>query len=604
MEMPGTFRCRAAAIVAGLLVMALAAAASTPIMPLDQVKPGMKGKGRTVFTGTSIEEFDVEILGLLHNTNPKRDIIIARLSGHPALAGGGIISGMSGSPVYIDGKIIGAVAYGFAFSKEPIAGITPIGEMLAIPAPEAKPASPGGAPSLPLAARMGLEDLLAVPGSRLGPAAAGTAGGWAPLQVPLVLGGFAPGQVDRVRSLFEPLGFRAQLGGGQAVDKLLAADMTLAEGDAVALQLVTGDLDVSAVGTVTYVDGDKILAFGHPLYNLGGVGYGMAKAKVITVIPALDTPTKMAVTGAPVGSFVQDRTAGARGLLGRAPKMVPVNVNLTGDGAKLREFKLGIVVDKLLTPLLLNMCLSSLLGAEERALGDLTLDLQGDIFLDDGRSVHLEDMASANLGTAVTNLSGLVTAVTYYLTNNEWAEVGIHRIDLNIRTTEGQRTARLERVWLDKYEASPGEMITIRVYYRGYRGETRMEEVPFQMPRLPAGSELRLIIGDAASMVQVESGQYRAQGLTPRSLPQLIRLLGAIRKSNRIYFKVVTGKPGLFLRGEEMPNLPPGMKAMFLSPRSGTSSPTELTLSTLTEYQIPVPFVFSGSAVVPIQVRK
>jgi hypothetical protein len=605
MPMPGTLRRRAAAVLAGFLAAASLAAASIPIMPLDQVRPGMKGKGRTVFAGTTVEEFDVEILGLLKNSNPKRDIIIARLSGHPALAGGGIISGMSGSPVYIDGKIVGAVAYGFAFSKEPIAGITPIAEMMAIPAPALKPAVPGATPSLPLISRMSSEDLLALSEARFGPASAGAAAGWAPLKVPLVLGGFASGQAERLRSQLEPLGFLPQLGGGgQTAEKPLTADMTLREGEAVALQLVTGDLDVSAIGTVTYVDGIQVLAFGHPLYNLGSAEYAMAKAKVITVIPALDTPTKMAVAGGLVGSFIQDRTAGVRGLLGRPPKLLPVNVNLLADGAPLREFKLNIAVDKLLTPLLLNMCLASLLGAEERALGDLTLDLQGDIFLADGQSVHLEDMTSAALGTAVTNLSGLVTAVTYYLTNNEWSEIGIHRIDLNIRASEGLRTARLERVWLDKYEASPGETVTIRVYYRGYRGESRMEEVPFQTPRLPAGSELRLIVGDAAAMAQVESGMYRTQGLTPRSLPQLLRLLGSIRKSNRIYFKVLTGKPGLFLRGEEMPNLPPGMKAMFLSPRSAASTPTELALSTLTEYQMPVPFVFSGSTVVPVRIRK
>jgi hypothetical protein len=367
---------------------------------------------------------------------------------------------------------------------------------------------------------------------------------------------------------------------------------------------VTGDLDVSAVGTVTYVDGSQVLAFGHPLYNLGGVGYGMAKARVITVIPTLDSPSKMAVAGGQVGSFVQDRTAGARGVLGKPPRFVPVNVNLIGDGATLREFKIGVVVDKLLTPLLLNMSLAALLSSEERSLGDLTLELRGDVFLDNGQSVHLEDMFAGNLGAAATDLSGLVTAVTYYLTNNEWSEVGIHRIDLNIRTIEGLRVARLERIWLDKYEVTPGESVTLRVYYKGYRGETQMEEVPFLAPRLPAGSEFRLLVGDAASMARVEAGLYRAQGIMPRSLAQLIRLLGGLRKSHRIYIKILTSKPGLFLRGEEMPNLPPGMKALFTSPRAAASAPTELASSTLAESQIPVPFVFSGLAVVPVQVRK
>jgi hypothetical protein len=330
----------------------------------------------------------------------------------------------------------------------------------------------------------------------------------------------------------------------------------------------------------------------------------MAKAKVITVVPTLDNPYKMAVAGSPVGSFVQDRAAGVLGFLGRAPRTVPLNINMIGDGGALREFKLNVTADKLLTPLLMNMAVSAILTGENRSLGDLTLEFEGNLYLDSGQSVHLEDMFSGNLDAAASELSGLTTAVAYYLTNNEFGDVGLHRIDLNVRVIEQIKRAQLERVWLDKYEAAPGESITIRVYYRGYRGETQMEEVPFAVPRLPAGSEFHLVVGDAASMAQVEAGQYRAQGVMPRSLPQLIRLLGSLRKHNRIYFKILASKPGLFLRGEELPNLPPSLKSMFLSPRASASSPTELNTSTLTEYQMPLPFVFNGLAVVPVRISK
>lgn len=581
--------------------------AATTIFPLDQIKAGLKGKGKTVFVGTASEEFDVEILGILSNPNPKRSIIIARLSGHKALEGGGVIAGMSGSPVYIDGKIVGAVAYGFPFSKEPIAGITPIEEMLAIVTEPAKPPS-SSAPSIPFTQKMTIDDLLSLRGPRLGavPAASFNGSTISPLKVPLVLGGFSSSAADHVRSALGPLGFLPLLAGGKATvqDKTLQADLSVREGDALALQLVTGDLDVSAVGTATYVDGDKVLAFGHPLYNLGGVSYGMARAKVITVLSVLDNPSKMATSGGLIGTFIQDRTAGALGIIGRPPKFVPVNVNLIGEGTTLREFKLQIVSDKLLTPLLINMAVSSLLSGEERSVGDLTLELQADLYLDNGTSIHLENLYSANLGSAVSDLSGLVTAVVYFLTNNEFGDVGLHRVDLNVRAIEGIRQARLERVWLDKYEAAPGETLTIRVYYRSYRGETQVEEVPFSTPRLPAGSEFQIVVGDAASMAQVESGQYRARGVTPRSLAQVIRLLGNLRKNNRIYFKVLTSKPGLFLHGEELPNLPPGLKSMFTSPRAAASSPTELSTSTLTEYQMPVPYVFSGLAIIPVKIRK
>ena len=597
---------RAGPAALGLLFAAALARASAPVYPLSQVKAGLKGKARSVFLGSAIEEFDVEILGVVTNPNPKRSIIIARLSGHPALVGSGVIAGMSGSPVYIDGKILGAIAYGFAYSKEPIAGITPIGEMLAV---AAEPAKPGGQtmPPASFSPSMTVDDVLAARGASLEarPSFAREGVPLMPLPVPLLFSGFSARTMESARRVFGPLGFQpAAAGAQQPADKPLAADLTLREGDAVALQLITGDLDVSAVGTVTYVDGDKVLAFGHPLYNLGPVGYGMAKAKVITVVPTLDNPYKMAVAGSPVGSFAQDRSAGALGYLGRAPKTVPLNINLIGDGGALREFKLNVTADKLLTPLLMNMAVSAILTGENRALGDLTLEFEGNLYLENGQSVHLEDMYSGNLDAAANELSGLTTAVTYYLTNNEFGDVGLHRIDLNVRVMEEIKRAQLERVWLDKYEAAPGESIAIRVYYRGYRGETQMEEVPFSAPRLPAGAEFQLIVGDAASMAQVEAGQYRAQGLMPRSLGQLIRLLSNLRKHNRIYFKILAAKPGLFLRGEELPNLPPSLKSMFLSPRASASSPLELNTSTLTEYQMPIPFVFNGLAVIPVRIRK
>jgi hypothetical protein len=597
---------RALPAVLGLLAAAVLARAAVPMFPLDQVKAGMKGKARSVFSGSQVDEFDVEILGVVTNPNPKRSIIIARLSGHPALVGGGVIAGMSGSPVYIDGKILGAIAYGFAFSKEPIAGITPIGEMLAVAAEPAKSGA-GMIAAAPFRPSLSLEDLLSAQAALFAsrPSFARDGAALTPLRVPLLFSGFPARTLETARRAFGPLGFETVAAGfPQAPDKKLTADLTLREGDAVALQLVTGDLDVSAVGTVTYVDGDKVLAFGHPLYNLGPVGYGMAKAKVITVVPTLDNPYKMAVAGSPVGSFAQDRSAGALGFLGRPAKTVPLNINLIGEGGSIREFKLHLVADKLLTPLLLNMAISAVLSGENRALGDLTLEYEGSLYLDGGQSIRLEDMFTGNMDAAASELGGLTTAVTYYLTNNEFGPVGLNRIDLNVRVLEQIKRAQLERVWLDKYEVAPGETISMRVYYRGYRGETQMEEVPFAAPRLPPGAEFQLIVGDAGSMAQVESGQYRAAGLTPRSLPQLIRLLGSLRKHNRIYFKILAPKPGLFLRGEELPNLPPSLKSMFLSSRASASSPQELSTSTLTEYQMPLPFVFSGLAVIPVRIRR
>jgi len=598
-------RILAAILLAG--AAAASAAAQSPILPVDQVKAGMKGKGRTVFEGSLIEEFDADILGVLTNNAPKRSVIIARLRGK-VLETAGVIAGMSGSPVYVDGRMIGAVAFSFPYAKEAIAGITPIGEMMAIPTDKGPAPEARSAPEVPFTASLSLGRLLEIHKDVLSAPDGFSAEGQTlvPLKIPLMFGGFSSRAMDAAAPFFSRMGFQPVKGGGggQAAETTLVPDLTLREGDPVTVQLVDGDLDLSAVGTVTYVDGNNILAFGHPLYNLGPVDYGMAKAKIITVVPTLDNSFKLAATGAPVGAFTQDRASGARGELGRAPKFVPLNIRMLGAGGAVREFKLKLANDKILTPVLVNMSLLTLLGVEVRAVDDLTLEMQSDIYLDNGADIKLENMFSGNFDAAVQDVAGLMTAAVFFLTGNEFKAVAIHRIDLSLRASELPKFGSLERVWLDAYEAAPGETINAKVYVRTFRGETLTEEVPLTVPSLPAGTEFELVIGDAAAMQAVEVGQYRATGVVPRNIDQVVRLLSNLRKNNRIYFKIIAPKPGLFLRGEELPNLPPAMKSLFASPRAASSSPTEITMSTLGEFQLPVPFLFKGSAVIPIRIRK
>ena len=598
---------RSCVFALALLALGLAADAATLTLPLSQVKPGMKGRGKSVFQGAAIEEFDVEILGVLENVQPKRNIILARLRGR-GLETTGIIGGMSGSPVYVDGKLIGAVAYGFSFSKEAIAGITPIDEMLAI---DRAPLDleTGGAGAVPIRDDISQEELSGtfLKSLEARPQARSAGLTIAPLGLPLMFGGFSTAAFERARLFFAPLGFRAVRAGtgGQSRPGQPPAGPSLREGDAVGVRLLGGDLDISAVGTATYVDGAKVLAFGHPLYNLGAVDYAMTRADIITVMPSLESSFKLATTGPVIGRFSQDRTPGAAGDVGVMPRLIPLNISLQSGPAVRRDYKLKLVNDKFLTPALVNMAVSNLVTSEERSLGDLALDFDADVFLDKGgMSVHLEDLFSGSYDNSPVSLSGLVAAVVHYLMNNEFKDVGIFRIDLNVRVLEESRLCALEKVHLDKYEVSPGEPIQIKVFYRTQKEESLMEEVTVQTPALPAGTEFQIIVGDAALMQQVERAQYRIQDFVPRSLSQLVRLLGNLRKNNRIYFKIIASKPGLFLKGEEMPNLPPTLKSMFASPRAAASSPTEITRSTLSEYQLPIPYVFKGGATIPVKIRK
>jgi hypothetical protein len=580
------------------------AQAATLIMPVDQVKPGMKGVGKSVFKGGQIEEFGAEILGVIENTRPKRSVILARLSG-AGLESTGIIQGMSGSPVYIDGKLIGAVAYSFPYAKEAIAGITPIGEMMAI-SETGTPSPEKTVPAGPIRGRLDLDDLLDLEKGFLGSREALTVDGrtLAPIGVPLVMGGFSPSVIERVRPLFARFGFLPMSvgAGGQLQGQASPAAGGLREGDAVAVELIRGDLSVAAVGTVTYADGRKILAFGHPLYNLGPVDYAMSRADVMAVVPSLESSFKLASVGARLGKFTQDRSVGALGEVGGTPRPVPLAIRLAEENGVARDFKLEITRDKILSPLLVNMAVSALLSSEERSYGNMTYALDGDVYLDNGSSVHLEDLFSGNLDTAPTSMSGLLTAVVFYLANNEFEDAGIHQVELRVKALEEVKFATLERVWLDKYEAAPGERIQVKIFYRTFGGQSFQESVEIDAPPLPAGSEFNLVIADAASMHQLETTLYRSQDFVPRSFSQLIRILNNLRKNDRIYFKMMAAKPGLFLKGEEMPNLPPSVKSMFASPRA-TSAPTELTRSTLREYQLPIPYVFRGLAVIPVRIK-
>lgn len=585
--------------------------AATRIMPLSQVKPGMKGTGRSVFTGQQVENFEAEILGVMENVQPRRSWILARLKGL-GLESTGVIAGMSGSPVYIDGQLIGAVAFSYAFAKEAIAGITPIEEMLALTRSADGKRSPGGLPP-----SLNLDELNQEGLSRAYLELNSPAGeirildrALIPVKIPLVFSGFSERAFRYFQPFFSQQNFQPVLGTGQitARDQKLSLTpprpVTVSEGQAVGVQLLTGDLDLTAVGTVTYVDGKRILAFGHPFYNLGPVDYGLTTAEVLAVVPSLQSSFKLATTGQLIGRVIQDRTSGILAEVGSLPRYIPLNVEVQDSPVTRKSFKLKLVNDQILTPALVNLSLYTLLSTEERSFGNLSVDFEAEIFLEGSQSVRLEDLFSGNMDSASTSLSGLVAAVVYVLKNNEFKNVSINQIEVKARVVEQLRTATLEKVLLDKYEVQPGEVIKVRTYFRTYNNELKTEEVEFMAPSLPPGTEFELVVAEASYIQQLERSLYRVQDFRPRNLNQLIRLLGNLRKNNRIYFKVVAPRPGLFLKGEELPNLPPSLKNMFLSPRASTTNLTEINKSTLTEYHLPVPYVFRGALTIPIKIKK
>ncbi|HVB37647.1 MAG TPA: SpoIVB peptidase S55 domain-containing protein, partial [Vicinamibacterales bacterium] len=390
----------AAALVA-LAVVGLPAApepAAPATMPVSAIRPGMTGVGRTVFQGAQLADFTVHILGVLANViGPRRNLILARLEGGP-LADTGVIAGMSGSPVYIDGKLIGAVSYALgSFSKEPIAGITPIAEMTdSAQYPERRPVSAAASLRLPLTPQSVARALRAAVSSWIEPFAAdpgdvraegvGTLLGMSagqvgsllrPIATPLVMGGFDPAVSSMLADALRSDAFLPVTAGASAQAVAAMANQPLRPGDAIGVNLVSGDLELGGVGTVTAIENGHVYAFGHPLYNLGPTQFPMTRAYVYTILPSLYSSTKIAATTDVIGTFQQDRATAISGTLGPGPALIPIHVSLRSERGTPHDFTFQVVRDQLFTPLMTYASILNTLGSYERQYGAATFSVKG-----------------------------------------------------------------------------------------------------------------------------------------------------------------------------------------------------------------------------------
>ena len=588
--------------------------ASTARMPVDEIQRGMTGVGITVFDGTRREEFSVEILGVLRNVmGPRRDIVIARLAGGP-LADTGVVQGMSGSPVYIDGRLIGAVSYALgSFAKEPIAGITPIDEMVASDAnrlPATRLARTP--PPFPLAGGS-LEALVRERSAQLAPFALpaadaqtlglaqltrGNAGALLrPIATPVVLGGFAPQIQDLWIAALGAGGFSAAGVGGQAAQPV--AGEALQPGDAVGAALVQGDLMMAATGTVTMVEDDRVYAFGHPFYNLGPIRFPMTRAAVTTVLPSLALSSKIAAIGEVVGTLDQDRATGIFGTLGRGPRMVPVRVDLDAPGQNQRQtFRFEVVEDRLFTPLLTYSGVLSTFLSWTRQLGASTYSVSSTTRVDGHDDVAFEDVYSGDI--ALIAAAGAVANPLTALLSNDIAAVDVEGIEISIAAAEEPRTAVLERVWLDTARVRPGDTVRLHVLARGYRGADLIETVDIDIPSNVSGA-VQIRVSDAAALNASE--QLLGQpARTPRTVAQLIESLNTTRRGNRLYVRLMRSQPGAVVKGATMPALPASVLAVLESDRSG-SGLHRLAQATLGEWEIETDHAVSGSRTLTVRVE-
>ncbi len=605
--------------VATLSLQAQTPAAATGVMATSEVRPGMVGIGRTVFEGTHVEEFQAHILGVLQNLmGPNRTLIIARLEGGP-LADTGVIAGMSGSPVYIDGRLIGAVSYSLgSFSKEPLAGITPISEMIdatALDRPRPAgarvhldfPAAPGALVAAfrralnwnrPFADRAGDSRLLgAASVSGLDAGELGTL--LRPIATPLVMSGFDADVADLLGSAFRDQGFVPMGGGGPAgpAPGEMPYEGPLKPGDAVGVELVNGDLLLGATGTITQVDGDRVYAFGHPLYNLGPTEFPMTRAYVYTVLPSLSSSMKLSSTGEVIGTFLQDRATAIAGRLGKGPRMIPVTITLDSERDQPRTFHFGVVRDQLFTPLMAYTTILNTIGSYERQMGTATYEVSGSASLRSHEAITFDNLFSGD--SASMGAAAYVVAPITFLMDNEFETVDVEQIDLTIHASEEPRTATLERVWLDDPRPRPGHVVPLKVLLRTYRGEDVLRTLPIRIPENATGT-LSLVVADGERLGEAEQREARMPQQT-RDVAQTIRALNRARRNNTLYVKLLGAQSGAVVGGELLPALPPSVLAVLQADRnSGSFNP--LYSTTLGEWELPTEHAVSGARTLTVTV--
>jgi hypothetical protein len=566
-------------------------------MPIDEVRPGMKGVGRTVFEGTKIEEFQVEIMGVLKNVQPRQDLILARLSGGP-LEKTGVIQGMSGSPVYIDGRLVGAVAYSFPFAKDPIAGIQPIAQMIDVldnrPVAVARssvspeqivPAQTPAAFVFGLLEKVrsgaSIQEALASPVAPI----AVNGGSLAHIQTPLSISGVTPAVMQQFAPFFNAYGFSVVQSGtsGGAGTLPSTPSKRLEPGSAVSAELVSGDLDISANGTVTYVDGDKVFAFGHPFLSAGPLDLPMTNAYIISSLAKLDSSAKVAVPVDVVGAFRQDRSTGILGSMAEKPAMIPLTVTIKA-GSTSTPYKLNVVNDRYLTPLLTALSVMNVITASERSLGEITLNVSGKIQLRGSDPINIANISTGD-GNGPTMASMAAIAPLQYLLASGFEGNLIEKMDLEVITTDRKTSATLEQISVDRNEARPGEKVTLSALLRGTRGETFIEQYPIVIPAgLPAG-RIQILVGDGGTVTASEL--RRGATGAPPGLAAAVRELNKLRKNDRLYVKIVSNEPGVVISGEELPSLPPSMIALLDTNRASARSIAPLANSTVGEYELP-----------------
>jgi hypothetical protein len=504
------------------------------IYPLRDVRAGQHAIGKTVFQGSKIEEFQVDILGVLENVGPRQSIILARLSGGP-LQETGVMQGMSGSPVYIDGRLVGAVALAFNFSKEPIAGIRPIEEMLAVGEPAQ--ATPRKVASNADSFASKLMDIA----------------------TPVSFSGFTAGTLDQFAPQLKKLGLEPRQGvasGGKLPSKL-GAPASLRPGDMIAVELLSGDMSIGAEGTVTAIDGKSVYAFGHQFMSVGNTELPFARAEVLTLLPNLNSSFKISSPLEWMGAITQDRSTSIYGELGRKADTVPVAITVKDGRRAPLVYHMQMIQDRVLSPYVVQTAVYSAMDATERTLGLASYSLRGGVeFVNGAPPLKLDNTYAGDFNVPLQASTGVAAPLSSIL-GAGFDALKIKSINLEIEASERKRFLQVDQISASPKQVHPGDWVDLAVTLTGENGLEVQKSVRYRVPVGAPEGTLNFTVSDGSVSNALDYQQMAAEA--PKSATQLVSFLNNLRPNTNAYVRVWRTDPAFQVQGQDLPDPPPSV---------------------------------------------
>ncbi|MBD3180777.1 hypothetical protein GF312_00695 [Candidatus Poribacteria bacterium] len=557
---------------------------NSKFMTIDKIEPGMKGIGKTVFEGTKISEFNIEVLAIDYNFNgPKSHIIWVLCSGEP-LDETGVMKGMSGSPIYIDGKMIGALAYTYSFSKKPIAGVTPIAQMLEM---LDKTDSEGYTMSYLERDEMFPEFISNVDSPSI-----------IPIQTPVMMSGFHPQAINKMSEDLKGFGM-VPLQGGSGSSSNGVENISLKPGSVIGIEFVKGDLSAYASGTITHVYRNKILAFGHPMYGLGSANLPMTAGECGLLLPSLMSSSKSAAPLKTVGTITYDSQHGIMGIVNLEPEFIPMNVKIFQDDVQIAEYDYEIAKHKTFSPMYIGSTVESSIYHSFKALGDNTIRIKYKASIKDYPDITQEDVFS---GSSPGSVASAFAMPFYALMQNSFTVADIENIELEMSVKNGRINAAIDAVRLNKEEVKPGGSVEVSVFLRPYMGESFVKRIPVKIPKdAPEGLSI-LRISSASSSVAWNKARAPMKSQI-KDMDHLIRVIQEEISNDNIVIELFVPKIGVTVGDQELPALPLStFRVIDSQMNAGENAFTRGT--TFMKESVKTEYVISGSATLLLEIDR